>query len=244
MNAESLSSRYGGRPATALLILVLTAAGGCGSAEREAPAATAGPVTQVSTTATLVTTTPGPETTLGTQPAATPATRPTSVPVATEPSSVATTTQAPTTTTEETVTRGTAPSPTIADEGGTTTTQTPPVTVASTTATEPTTTTTRAPTTTAAPPTTDASTTTTTTTTTTEPAVDGSAVYSLNCVACHNDSGEGGTGADLRQSTLAPAEITSVIVNGRGKLMPGWGDILTAAEIEAVALYVKALQEG
>ncbi|MCY4622647.1 MAG: cytochrome c [bacterium] len=69
-------------------------------------------------------------------------------------------------------------------------------------------------------------------------------MYALNCVVCHNDSGEGGTGADLRRSTLALAEITSVIVNGRGKLMPPWGEILTAAEIEAVALYVKSLQKG
>lgn len=85
--------------------------------------------------------------------------------------------------------------------------------------------------------------TTTTLPTTTEPSVDASTVYIQNCLTCHNDSGEGGTGADLRQSVLGLAEITTVIVEGRGKLMPGWGDILTPAEIEAVALYVQTLQE-
>ena len=100
-----------------------------------------------------------------------------------------------------------------------------------TTTVAPTTTTTRAPTTTQAP-------------TTTVPAVDGSAVYALNCAVCHNASGEGGTGADLLQSTLALGEIMSVIIDGRGKLMPPWGEILTTAEIEAVARYVKSLQEG
>ena len=54
--------------------------------------------------------------------------------------------------------------------------------------------------------------------------------------------GEGGTGADLRISTLDLGEITSVVINGRGKFMPPWGDILTPEEIEAVVAYAKGLQ--
>lgn len=73
-------------------------------------------------------------------------------------------------------------------------------------------------------------------------AVSGADVYAVNCTPCHNGSGEGGTGADLRQSTLDLGEITSVIINGLGKLMPPWGDVLTPEEIEAVAAYVKGLQ--
>ena len=237
MKAESPSPRFGGT-AMALLILVLVAAGGCGGAERP-PALTAGtvsPTTGVATTTTRVNATPVPETTQGTQPPGTSVTAPTSVPVSAEPSSAATTTQAPATTTVTTA-GATAPStvPVSTTAGGTTTTEAPPVTEepTTTTTTPSTTTTTRAPTTT-----------TEATTTTTEPAVDASLLYTENCVTCHNESGEGGTGADLRMSTLPLAEITSVIVNGRGKFMPGWADILTAAEIEAVARYVKALQEG
>lgn len=244
MKAESPRPRYGGSPAMALLILVLVAAGGCGGAERPAAltAGTVSPTTGVATTTTRVNATPVPETTQGTQPAGTSVTVPTSVPVSTEPSSAATTTQVPATTTVTTA-GPTAPStvPVSTTAGGTTTTEAPPVTE------EPTTTTTRAATTTTPSTTTTTrapTTTTEATTTTTEPAVDASLLYTENCVTCHNESGEGGTGADLRMSTLPLAEITSVIVNGRGKFMPGWADILTAAEIEAVARYVKALQEG
>ena len=238
MKAESPGPRYGGRPAMALLILVLVAAGGCGGAERPAAltAGTVSPTTGVATTTTRVHATPVPETTQGTQPPGTSVTAPTSVPVSTEPSSAATTTQVPATATVTTA-GTTAPStvPVSTTAGGTTTTEAPPVTEepTTTTTTPSTTTTTRAPTTT-----------TEATTTTTEPAVDASLLYTENCVTCHNESGEGGTGADLRMSTLPLAEITSVIVNGRGKFMPGWADILTAAEIEAVARYVKSLREG
>ena len=251
MKAESPCPRYGGRPAMALLILVLVAAGGCGGAERPAAleAGTVSPTTGVATTTTHVNTSTAPETTQGTQPAGTPATVSTSVPVTTEPAPPNTTTPESTgATTEATTAAGaapsTAPDSTSADESGATTTEAP-VTVESTTTTtqRPTTTTTRSSTTTKAPTTTRAPTTTKAPTTTTQPAVDGSAVYALNCAVCHNEAGEGGTGADLQQSTLAPAEVTSVIVNGRGKLMPGWDDILTAAEIEAAARYVMTLRE-
>ena len=74
------------------------------------------------------------------------------------------------------------------------------------------------------------------------PAVSGADVYAVNCTPCHSGSGEGGTGADLRQSTLNLAEITAIIFEGLGKLMPPWGDVLTPEEIEAVAAYVKGLQ--
>lgn len=247
MKAGSPSSRYVRWPAMVLLIPLLATAGACSAGEPAPPptAAAASPTAGGATKTTPEIAPPAPETTLGEQPAGRSATVATLVPTLTEPSSVATTTQAPAATTTAATTAGsTAPSttaPTTADGGGTTTTEVLSVTGESTTTTTepPTTTTTEAPTTTTtrAPTTTQAP-------TTTAPAVDGSAVYSLNCAVCHNASGEGGTGADLQQSALSLAEITSVIVDGRGKLMPAWGDILTAAEIEAVARYVEALQKG
>ena len=80
-------------------------------------------------------------------------------------------------------------------------------------------------------------------TTTLAPTPPGSQIYAGNCGVCHGWEGEGGAGADLRSSTLTTSEIIAVVTNGRNE-MPSWMGILTPAEIEAVAAYVKGLQGG
>ena len=74
------------------------------------------------------------------------------------------------------------------------------------------------------------------------PWVDGAAIFEMECTVCHS---EGRSGANLQWSSLEVEEIASVIANGRdGTFMRPWEDRLTTEEIEAVAAYVKSLQQG
>jgi mono/diheme cytochrome c family protein len=64
-----------------------------------------------------------------------------------------------------------------------------------------------------------------------------------NCVICHGENGEGDYGANLQLSSLTLAQIVTTVTFGRGA-METFEDILTSAEIDAVARYVKGLQQG
>jgi mono/diheme cytochrome c family protein len=80
------------------------------------------------------------------------------------------------------------------------------------------------------------------TTTTTAP-LNGGAIFAANCVICHGENGEGGYGANLQLSSLTRRQIITTVTNGRGA-MESFADLLTPAEIEAVAKFVKRLQIG
>jgi mono/diheme cytochrome c family protein len=75
----------------------------------------------------------------------------------------------------------------------------------------------------------------TVTTTTTVPgqAPDGAALYAASCAACH-----GSGGGNLRNTTLSGQQFTSVVVNGKGSAMPGFGTALSDAQIAAIYAYV------
>lgn len=60
---------------------------------------------------------------------------------------------------------------------------------------------------------------------------------------CHGENGEGGYGANLILSSLTRAQIVTTVTFGRGAMEP-FEDLLTPAEIDAVAGYVKRLQQG
>lgn len=72
--------------------------------------------------------------------------------------------------------------------------------------------------------------------------VDGAAIYSANCAVCHGAQGGGGNGPDLRP--LGDADVSRVVqqVTQGGSAMPGFDGALSAAEIDAVAAHVVALQ--
>ena len=75
------------------------------------------------------------------------------------------------------------------------------------------------------------------------------AVYEKNCVLCHGlDGKKGFAGAgDLTESKMSLQEIKNIILNGKnenpGKIMTPFKDVLTNAEIEAVANYVLNIRE-
>jgi mono/diheme cytochrome c family protein len=66
-------------------------------------------------------------------------------------------------------------------------------------------------------------------------------VFAANCGVCHGPTGEGDYGPNLHESTLSLAEIVEVVTFGR-EPMESFQDLLTAAEIEAVARFVERLQ--
>lgn len=76
-------------------------------------------------------------------------------------------------------------------------------------------------------------------------APDAAALYATHCANCHGPSGAGGampdgmTAPDLHVSTLEPAAVAVLLVQGRGA-MPGFGDRLSAAEIAALVPFVAA----
>lgn len=72
------------------------------------------------------------------------------------------------------------------------------------------------------------------------------AVFARNCAPCHGANGEGTPKAQplwpARKASSA-AQIEAVVRNGvAGTLMFGFGDVLAAEDIRAVASYVKALR--
>ena len=87
-------------------------------------------------------------------------------------------------------------------------------------------------------------------------AASGADVYGDFCASCHGADGKAHTPAgkkvgakDLTQSTLPDAAIIAQITNGkkneRGvEKMPAFKDRLSAADISAVAAYVKTLRKG
>ena len=85
----------------------------------------------------------------------------------------------------------------------------------------------------------------TTNTTNNAPQVDyGVNIFRKNCVSCHGDEGNMGfNGAfDLTKSALTIDERIAVITNGR-KAMTPFQQLLSAAEIKAVAEYTLSLKK-
>lgn len=73
-------------------------------------------------------------------------------------------------------------------------------------------------------------------------------LWRQQCMRCHGRDGSGGTPmaqrlpvADLRQSTLAEAEIVKVVTKGRRE-MPAFGEELDAEAIQALAKKVLSLR--
>ncbi len=79
--------------------------------------------------------------------------------------------------------------------------------------------------------------------TTTRPVSPGEKVYQMHCVLCHGKDGTFGiSGAkDLTRSTLTSTEMTALVTDGKGAMMP-YRNVLTKAEIEAVVEHVRTLQ--
>ncbi len=77
------------------------------------------------------------------------------------------------------------------------------------------------------------------------PAIDASALYETNCVACHgvNRQGMPNLGPALTPkglTTLSDTEIKATILNGRpNTAMPPWKDILNSEEIDALLQLIK-----
>lgn len=70
----------------------------------------------------------------------------------------------------------------------------------------------------------------------------GRVVFNTNCALCHGRDGKAGlNGAkDLTRSTLTKEEMTLIIRNGKGAMMP-YKAVLTAPEIAAVVDHVRKL---
>lgn len=66
--------------------------------------------------------------------------------------------------------------------------------------------------------------------------IEGAEVYAAYCAGCHGADGKGGSSAPIAGEDDA-AEITRVVKNGY-ESMPGFGDALSADQIEAVSEYV------
>lgn len=75
-----------------------------------------------------------------------------------------------------------------------------------------------------------------------DPAAAGAEVFAEGCEGCHPDGGKGaGAGPQLAGVGLAEARITTQITNGGGG-MPGFGETLSAEDLENVITYVKSIQ--
>lgn len=68
----------------------------------------------------------------------------------------------------------------------------------------------------------------------------GAAGYAANCAACHAADGTGGAGPAVSGTSLSVAELVSVIADGTGG-MGGYGTVLQADEIDAIAQFVADL---
>lgn len=70
----------------------------------------------------------------------------------------------------------------------------------------------------------------------------GEEVYNTNCASCHQINGEGvpGTFPAIKGSPIATGKIDQhidVVVNGKGEMMPPFGEILDAVDIAAAITY-------
>lgn len=76
------------------------------------------------------------------------------------------------------------------------------------------------------------------------PAKPGASTFKKYCTACHGADGKMGLNgaADLTKTTLTQVEAAQVITNGR-KLMAPYKSVLSAEEINEVAVYVLTLKE-
>ena len=74
--------------------------------------------------------------------------------------------------------------------------------------------------------------------------IDGLAIYKVRCIACHGINGDmGAAGAfNLTITKLSEEEKTLVVTNGRNT-MPGFKNVLSAAEISAVVAYTENLKK-
>src|SRR5947209_1983956 len=67
------------------------------------------------------------------------------------------------------------------------------------------------------------------------PDVSAAAAFQRCCARCHGARGQGGSGADLRGLSDAPADIAAIITHGQGK-MPPFGRTLTPSQIQSLAV--------
>ena len=76
-------------------------------------------------------------------------------------------------------------------------------------------------------------------------AADGAQVFKQYCILCHGADGTMGTNGakNLQESALSKAERITMITEGKGLMTP-FGEILSPAEIEAVADYTFKLKEN
>ncbi len=83
------------------------------------------------------------------------------------------------------------------------------------------------------------------------PGVNGAAIFTKNCAACHGTDGKGFPAlktpnfADPKwQSSITDKQMREVIKNGKkGTLMAAFGDQLKDGEISAVIAYVRSLKK-
>ena len=81
---------------------------------------------------------------------------------------------------------------------------------------------------------------------------DGAALYKSKCASCHGPDGSGQTAVgksmklkDLRDAEVqkqTAADFAKIIADGKGK-MPAYKSKMTAAEIDAVAAFLKTLKK-
>jgi mono/diheme cytochrome c family protein len=73
--------------------------------------------------------------------------------------------------------------------------------------------------------------------------IDASAVYAAKCAICHGDKRQGGVGTALNPAVLSgksDSTISDVITSGKtGTAMMAFGSQLSAAEISALATFIK-----
>jgi mono/diheme cytochrome c family protein len=76
-----------------------------------------------------------------------------------------------------------------------------------------------------------------------DPLVHGQAIYGRNCIVCHGPQGNGkGSGAkDLTISQLSDEQVQALLMKGKNA-MPSYAKVLSPAEMQAVAAYVKTLR--
>ena len=71
----------------------------------------------------------------------------------------------------------------------------------------------------------------------------GEVLYRKNCKACHGKDGrlQLSKASDLSVSKLLEAEISNIIINGRGNMV-GFGDRLKPEEVNKISVYVLSLK--
>ena len=92
------------------------------------------------------------------------------------------------------------------------------------------------------PTTTDAPTTKVTTSPTSTAAIEAAQLYSLNCATCHGSDRLGVPGHLLTTNALANTTMSSIIYiinHGHGSDMPGYTNLLTTDQVNALANYLK-----